>query len=368
MADVVRDGDVSRYADFDNRGDNREAPARVKRRALERLPVIDLSPFVSGAAVAEREAVARELRRACVDIGFFYLTGHGIPEGELDEAVAWGHRFYALPLEERMKVHKSRSPVGVGYVPAGGSNPGEDRAPDTREVFSMPREEQPGEPRHERSQAGHALWPRALPGLEAFAKRHIDKRIALTRHLLHAFALSLQLPETWFDASHHYLACNLVFNHYAPTDPARIERTQWAISPHTDYGSFTLLSQDGLGGLEVLNAAGDWIQAPPLAGAFVVNIGDLFARWTNDLYVSTLHRAVNYNRGARISVPFFVVPESSVIIECLATCQGPGNPARYEPVKAGDYVAALLDQSRRTGRAGISTQTASRFRPKPGGT
>ncbi len=355
MAEVIKEGDVSVYAEFDNR---LARPSPQPRVALERLPVIDLKPFVDGGPLAERQRVARELRDACVNIGFFYLTGHGIAGAELDEAIRQGHRFFALPEEERMKVHKDKSPMGVGYVPAGGS----ERTPDTREIFSIARPTMPGEPPG-KNRAGESLWPEesVLPGFRAFMLGHLAKRVTVTRQLLHAFALSLELPEEFFDRSHHHMVGQMVFNHYPATDPSKVSSTQWGISPHTDYGSFTVLSQDALGGLQILNAAGEWIDVPPLEGAFVINIGDLFARWTNDLYVSTLHRAVNYNRGARISVPYFVIPEWDVAIECLATCASADNPPRYEPVRAGEYVKALLDQSRRTGRAGISQQAAARF-------
>lgn len=367
MAQVIQEGSVEaaslqNLADFDN--DPARTGAPVQRAALESLPVIDISPFVKGGSTDERLRVAMELRRACVDIGFFYLVGHGIPDEELDESIRWGHRLFELPKEELAKLHKDNNRYGLGFVPAGGTQPGEDRAPDTREVFSMTRERLPGEDSNPRNWAGHSQWPdeRLLPGYKAFMQRHIEKRIALAHQVLEAFALSLGLPANGFEASHAHLTCNLVYNYYPALDPAKIDRTQWGISPHTDYGTFTLLWQDDNGGLEIRNAAGDWIPAPPMEGAFVVNIGDLFARWTNDVYISTLHRAVNYGRGARISLPLFVIPRQDVQVECIETCRSEQNPARYEPVQAGEYVRQLIEQSRRTGRAGISTQAASRFK------
>jgi isopenicillin N synthase-like dioxygenase len=364
MTGIVKDGDVAGLADladFNNR--------QVDRKALTSLPIIDLSPFVEGAPLDERRRVAGELRRANIDIGFFYLTGHGISQQELDEVIRWGHRFWALPLEERMKLHKGANAGGLGYVPAGAAAYS-DKSADTREIFSVSRELVPGEPEAGRLSAGKSQWPdpQVLPGFETFLKAHLVKRLAVTRHLLHAFALSLELPETYFDEAHRFLNCNLIFNYYPPVDPATTDRNKWGISPHTDYGTFTLLSQDGLGGLEIRNSKGDWITAPPVPGAFVVNIGDLFARWTNDLYISTLHRAValDTSKGARISVPLFVIPQGMVEIACLETCQGPDNPPKYEPVKAGEYVRALIEQSRRTGRAGISEQTANRFKATEG--
>lgn len=360
MASITADGGIERFLDFDNRG----GAGEVKRVPLKNLPIIDISPIVLNGAVADQQDVGCKIRDACVNIGFFYLGGHGIPVEELDELIVWGHRFWALPLEERLKLQKSAESRGLGYVPAGGTNPGTDTCVDTREVFSMSREVMPEEPEEGRHAAGCTRWPpeSLMPGFKSFMQAHIARRILLTRQLLRGFALSLELQPDYFAASHHFVGCNLVFNHYPATDPGQVDRTQWGISPHTDYGTLTLLWQDNLGGLEVRNAAGDWIAAPPIPGAFVVNIGDLFARWTNDLYSSNLHRAVNYNQGARISVPFFVYPRANFEIECLETCQSPGRPARYEKVRADTYVMALLEQSRRTGRAGVSAQAAGRMK------
>jgi isopenicillin N synthase-like dioxygenase len=360
MASILEERSITRFIDFDNQG----AAHEVKRVPLKNLPVIDISPFVTGTNAAARQKVGEDIRNACLNIGFFYLIGHGIPTAELDEVVEWGHRFWALPLEERLALQKTPDSRGLGFVPSGGTQAGEDKAVDTREVFSLCREVLPGEPEEGRGAAGRTRWPREelLPGFKAFMQAHIEKRRHLTRQVLEGFALSLDLPENFFEASHHFVGCNLVYNYYPKSEPGTVERTQWGISPHTDYGTLTLLWQDNLGGLEVLNAAGDWIAAPPLPGAFVVNIGDLFARWTNDLYSSNLHRAVNYGKAARISVPFFVYPQGNFVIECLETCKSAQRPARYEPVKAGEYVMTLLEQSRRTGRAGVSVQAASRMK------
>lgn len=358
MSSIISECSIERFLDFDGNA------GEVKRVPLKNLPLVDLTPFVQGHNLAARQQVGREIRDACVNIGFFYLTGHGIPDAELDDTVTWGHRFWALPLDERLKLQKTPESRGLGFVPSGGTNPGADTAVDTREVFSMSREVMDQEPEEGRHAAGRTLWPpeTLLPGFKAFMQAHALKRQMLTRQLLQGFALSLELPENYFEASHHFVGCNLVYNYYPATDLAKMGRTQWGISPHTDYGTLTILWQDKLGGLEIRNAAGDWIAAPPLDNAFVVNIGDLFARWTNDLYSSNLHRAVNYNKGARISVPFFVYPRANFEVECLETCKSATRPARYEKVRADTYVMALLEQSRRTGRAGISTQAAERMK------
>jgi isopenicillin N synthase-like dioxygenase len=353
------------YSDFDNRFLRRDERFAVERKPLASLPIIDLSPFVRGAAIDERVAVARKLREVCVDIGFFYLVGHGIAQSELDEVVAWGHRFFELPAAEKMKVHCNLNRWKQGYVGVGGANPetNPDKAADLKERFYMNRDVLPGEPTEYRGSTGSSQWPApdVLPGFEPFMRAHIRKRYEIARHLSHAFALSLELPEAYFDHAFDYMSATFVLNYYPPLDPASLKETQWSFSPHTDYGSFALLSQDSLGGLQVRNSAGEWIDVPPVPGTFVVNLGDLSATWTNDLYASTLHRAANTSGQARISVPFFVSPQGATIVKCLESCQGPGNPPRYEPVRAEDYIRALTTQASTTGRPGLSAATRQRF-------
>jgi isopenicillin N synthase-like dioxygenase len=363
MVETIKDGEIGLYADFDNRYLRQDARLGIERAALSRLPIIDFSPFAAGGGRAERQRVAAELRAACVDIGFFYLVNHGIALAELTELVAWGHRFFELPLDEKMRVHRAQGTEG--YLRVGGVDPeaNPDKAPDLKERFSMTRRPSAGEPALGGMAASRNKWPEphVLPGFSEFMTGHIDKRVTLTRQLARAFALSLDLPEAYFDAVYRYPTCNLIFNYYPPLDPAILESTRWSFSPHTDYGTFTLLSQDSLGGLQVRNAAGDWIDVPPLDGSFVVNIGDLFAMWTNDLFTSNLHRAANVSRTARISVPLFVSPQGDTEIECLPTCQSADNPPRYAPVEAEGYLRNLVAQSYRTGRVGIAVRTAERF-------
>jgi isopenicillin N synthase-like dioxygenase len=361
MVETIKDDDVGLYADFDNRA--RRAALAAKRRSTETLPVIDFAPYTENRDLEERRRVGRELRAACLDTGFFYLANHGITQAELDVAHAWGQVFFALPRAEKAKLDKSFHPARQGWMPVGGMNPGAnpDKDADQKETFVLPRDYLPGEVQGENPSVGQANWPdpALMPGFEEFIRAHIMKRVAVCQRLCRALALSLDLPEEYFDESHRYPNTSLTYNYYPPLDPATVGRTQWGISPHTDYGSFTLLSQDALGGLEVRNVADEWIDVPPIPGTFVVNIADLFARWTNGLYRSSLHRASNFNTTdrARISLPLFFIPYPKTRIECLPTCQGPGNPPKYEPVEAGPYVRALLEQSYRTGRPGVAQRT-----------
>ncbi len=346
--------------------DEHRGPQVRERKAVTRLPVLDLAPFVERRGLGERQAVAKELREACIDIGFFYLTGHGIAQREFDDVIAMGHRFFALPLAEKMKLHSNKSPSRLGYRGFGGPNPNAnpDQIPDLKERFHMSRDVLPGEPEDGRRNAGQSQWPDAgvLPGFAALMRRHIDARCEVARHLARAFALSLDLPEAYFDEMYRFPSGNLVLNYYPAVDRASLREAQWSFSPHADYNAFTLLYQDAQGGLQILNAAGQWIDAPPIPGTMVVNIGDLFQTWTNDLYTSTLHRVLNAGAAARISVPLFASPNGATLVRCLETCEGPGNPPRYPPLRADDYVKTMLDEAYRTGLPALAARTAERLR------
>jgi isopenicillin N synthase-like dioxygenase len=365
MNGIVDNSDVALYEAYDNRYVRCEQRFGVERRAIEKVPCIDLSPFVREGALADRRAVAAQIREACIDIGFFYLTGHDIPAAEIDEVVTQGKRFFTQSLDEKMKVHASKSPTNRGFMQTGGLNPGAsaNKTPDIKERYLMSREPLPGEDDIGYS-VGKSQWPdaSAAPGFEDFMKRHMRNRVMLLQRLVRAFALSLDLPEDYFDATHARPGGVLALNFYPHIEGAQLARTQWSFSPHTDYGGITLLTQDDVGGLQARNAAGDWIDIPPREGAFVINIGDLFAMWTNDLYASNLHRAMNMSGASRLSAAFFTSPNGSTIIGCLPTCEGPANPPRYAPVRAADYNTALIKQAHSTGRPGISTETAKRLK------
>jgi isopenicillin N synthase-like dioxygenase len=356
MVQIIKDGAIGGFADFENRS----------RVALKKLPVIDFSPFSAGGSDEDRRRVGRELHEVCRDIGFFYLSNHGIPNDLMQRVLDLGLKFFELPAEEKMKLHQKHHPGHKGYVGVGGESPetNPDKGVDLKERFLMNRQPIPGESREGIAHPGADVWPgdRLVPGFEATMKDYMGRMVTLAQQMARAFALSLELPQSHFDEMFRYLDGVMPINYYPPLNEAEVERNQWSFSPHSDYGAFTLLLQDSLGGLQARNSDGQWIEIPPIADTFVVNLGDLFAMWTNDIYVSTLHRAANVSNRARVSVPFFCSPHGMTRIECLATCTTPDNPPRHEPVLSGEYLRALIAQSNRTGRAGLSKTTAERFR------
>lgn len=358
----IDDGAAETFSDFDNR----YLHQGVARTDLTRLPVIDISPFVASGDEAARARVAQQIRQASIDIGFFYATGHGFAPEELKDLLAWGLRFFHLPRAEKEKVRWKDAP-GRGYVPPGGLNPdaNRDKAVDLKERLYFAREFALDEAEHRGAfPPGPHLWPDegALPGFRRFVTETTYKSTALIQKIGFALGRSLGLDEGYFERENGRFGSTFVYNYYPPLDRATLERTQWSFSPHTDYGSFTVVVQDENGGLQVRNAAGQWIDVTPIPGTVIVNMGDLIALATNDLYTSNLHRVANFSGKERISVSFFVGPPATAEIRCLETCQGPDNPPRYPPVNADEYTRALIEQYHRTGRPGIAATTASRFR------
>jgi isopenicillin N synthase-like dioxygenase len=361
MAETIRDGEVSHFADYDNSVLRQPS----KRASLARLPVIDIAPFVCGGDPAAKARVGAELRQACIDIGFFYLVGHGIAQAETDRLHELGEQFFRLPIEDKAKIDVAHSPTREGYFRPGGYGPTTSATADIKERFQYHRPPAQVLTEAARQRTGQPQWP-AIEGFEAFIRAHTEKRVVLAQQLARAFAVSLHLPEHYFDAFYRNLSATMMFNYYPPIDPAELKPDQWSFSPHTDYGTFTILSQDRLGGLQARNSSGEWIDVPPMEDTFVINVGDTLQMWTNDVFVSTLHRAANTFGKARISVAFFTEPQEDTLVECLPTCQSGDNPPKYPPVISHDYTRSLIEQAHRTGRPGVSTRTAERFGKKAG--
>jgi isopenicillin N synthase-like dioxygenase len=166
----------------------------------------------------------------------------------------------------------------------------------------------------------------------------------LAAQLMEAFALSLHLPEKYFHPMLDEAMGALRLLHYPPQPPADDARVVGTGS-HTDYGCLTILAQDSVGGLQVRNSAGEWVAAPPVPGAFVVNIGDQMARWTNDVFGATHHRVINTSGRERYSMPFFFEPNFDAVISCLETCRSPEHPAKYADVVAGEYLVSRFDDT-----------------------
>ncbi len=312
---------------------------------LSTVPVIDLETFLKGSPES-KSRVARKIGDACRDVGFFYITSHGVPQNLVDEVLVQARRFFALPLKEKMRISIEKSPNHRGYFPIGGENVDPENTLDLKEGFDMALElgsDDPdvraGKPLH-----GPNQWPEDLPSFREALSTYYDAMLGLGRTLCRAFAISLDLSEDFFDAKVDKPLAQLRLLHYPPRQAATSEGTL-GTGAHTDYGCVAMLAQDDVGGLELRNTAGEWMAVPPMEGSFVCNIGDMMARWTNDLYAATVHRVINASGRDRYSAVLFFDPNYDVEVACLESCQSPINPPRYPPVKSGEYLVSRFDET-----------------------
>lgn len=309
--------------------------------AAAALPLIDIRGLRSADPAAQR-AVADQLRQACLEHGFFYITHHGIDPALIAQVFAASQRFFDLGLDDKLAVDKRLSPCNRGYEPLKAQTLETGAPPDLKESFYIGAEVPADDPRVQagRFNTGPNQWPATLPDFAPVMNRYYAAALALGETLIRGLALSLDLPPGHFDAYLDDPSATLRLLHYPP-QPANPQPGEKGCGAHTDFGGITLLLQDAAGGLQVWDTRQQrWIDAPPVPGAFVVNIGDLFARWTNDRYVSTLHRVINVSGRERYSVPFFFTGNLQHPVACLPTCLAPGETPKYPVVTVEEHQIA----------------------------
>jgi isopenicillin N synthase-like dioxygenase len=323
-------------------------PSLVAARvAVDEIPVIDIGPLGTGPAEARRVTIAA-IEHACKNIGFFYITNHGVPAALIAQTFEEATRFFALPTADKAGIAIEKSACHRGWFRIGGENLDPEKQKTTgdfKEGVKIGRDLAPSHPLVAARTPLHGpnQWP-DLPGWRAVMENYYSAMDALGRRLLGAFAASLGLDDRFFEPWLHAPMTTLGPLHYPP-QTGRITEAQIGAGAHTDYGCLTILAQDDAGGLQVRNAAGTWIDAPPIPGTFVVNIGDMMERWTNGVFTSTLHRVINVSGHERYSVPFFFDPDFAAPVECLATCLAPGETPKYAPTTAGQHLLDKINAS-----------------------
>ncbi|AXL53955.1 penicillin synthase (plasmid) [Paraburkholderia caffeinilytica] len=306
--------------------------------AAKFIPVIDLEESFS-ADLEARKKVAWEVHKACRDTGFFYVSNHRMSESMTEGQLALARAFFALPLEEKLKININNNPTMRGYEPMSSQALDDGSMPDLKEGFlaginGLQAYVTKGEYNSQNQ------WPDAVPSMAPTTDAYLLGMLALGRHLMSVLALSLELPEDYFSEGLDMPMITTRLLHYPP-QPRVGQGNQLGAGAHTDWGMLTMLLQDEVGGLEVRNADGEWVRAPHIPGTFIINLGDMVPVLTNGLYHSTMHRVLNSTPDRhRYSVPTFFDPNYFFRIKPLASCGAPqGGPAREYTV--GEHIAEM---------------------------
>lgn len=314
------------------------AYAEVNEIEAAAIPVIDVAPLFSDGAGMKR--VAEEMLRASETVGFFYVRNHGVPRAVIDAVVEQAFQFFRRPQEEKLAARVSQH--HRGFIPVGEAKMYGGARPDLKESFiwGLDIAEDDAD-----FLAGALLapnrWPAVQPAMRPAFNRYFEAAHAIAWRLMRAFAVALGVEDDYFVRQIAKPISRGSVVYYPPQAPES-GKEQFGVAPHTDYGCLTLVYQANVGGLEVFGRDRQWVLAHRIEDTFVVNVGDLLARWTNDRFRSTPHRVVNRSGAERLSLATFVDPEHDCLI--APVCQA-GEAPRYEPVRCGDYIKGRFDRS-----------------------
>jgi len=325
-----------------------EAP---RKASPDEVPILDLAAWRAGGPADELVA---QLRAACLGTGFFYVAGHGVPAEIVEGALQATRRYFQLPPEVRLG-DRADTRFRRGYMPFGiNQHAGYD--PDLKESYEfgvdLPLTDPDvlaGRPVH-----GPNRWPAHAPWLRTAAEAYFAEILRLGKDLLRLFALTLGEREEFFL---QWCTKPMVQSRLFHYPPQAVDNDRaLGVAPHTDYGMITILTQDPIGGLEVRTREGEWLAAPFIEGTFVVNLGDMMKVWTNEVFVSNLHRVVNRTGLERFSIPTFFNLDYDTPVACLRSCQSDDNPARHAPIKFGDYLAKRFAEVRKYREQAVETR------------
>lgn len=308
-----------------------QAARPTENEPFREVPVVDIAALGGADPVAER-AVIERLRQAAADVGFFHVTGHGIAPAVIERVQRAARQFFDEPVETKLQSYIGNSRNHRGYVPEGEEVLGANMR-DRKEAFDLALDLSAAQFPEGHPMLGPNQWP-ALAGFREDVMGYYAAAFAVGQRLLHGFALALGQPADSLDAMVQEPPSQLRLLHY-PFQPG-IEDAP-GIGAHTDYECFTLLLATGPG-LEVMNQAGEWIDAPPVPGALVVNIGDMLEFWSNGAFVATSHR-VRKVPEERYSFPLFFALDYDVALQPL------GASADAEAIRSGEHLYAQTIQT-----------------------
>ena len=316
------------------------------------IPVIDVAPALGGTA-RQRLRIGQEIDRACRDTGFLTIIGHNVPRPTTDHLRVLAHRFFSQPLETKLQAVHPVAGTPRGFIAMGleALSQANQTAtpPDLKEFYHFGRAAWPDQPYFNGPEGARYflpnLWPAWPEGFGAAADAYYQAVETLVTDLMRLSALGLGIDEHFFDdkIDRHISAMRL---NWYPAQPAPPLPGQLRAGTHTDYGLLTILNGENVpGGLQLRTRGGAWLDVETDPAAFVVNIGDLMMRWTNDRWLSNQHRVVNPPAGSnlpRLSMAFFLHPNYDAMIEAIA----PPGEAKYPPVQSGAFRDWKYSQAR----------------------
>ena len=299
------------------------------------IPVIDISPS------AHPEAACAQINAACRGIGFFATTGHGVAGDLLDGVLNMTEEFFAQPLAYKNSLGIELSDHHRGYAGVEGELLEPGLRPDYKETMDF-GPEVPLDDAERSSLEGPNQWP-DIVGFRDVVEAYQEVVLDAAKRLLRLIAQTLELEPAFFDQRFvRPLVGTRLIRYPAVSEP---RPDQLGCGAHSDYGCVTLLLTDGAPGLQLADVAGHWhdVIAPP--DCFIVNLGDMLARWTNDRYRATVHRVQSPRTADRYSVPTFVNPSYGTVVECLSSCLREGEPPRHPTTTSGAYLQSRFDET-----------------------
>ena len=319
----------------------KEHAVRDYAAAASQIPVIDFGPVFAGEPGALRNTAATACH-ACDNVGFFYALNHGVSEALIDRAFAASRQFHALPLADKLKLRLDAN--NIGYLPVNASVQGASTVhkatrPNQNESFFVSHDRGPEHPDvlAGKKLRGRNQWPDGATGLRRDMMAYFRALGTMCDRMLPVFAVALDMPADFFapffaNEGH----ANLRFLHYPPQEGG--EDNLFGQAPHTDNSFMTALARTDVPGLAVRLPQGEWLAPPIIPGTFLINLGNMMRRWSNDRFLSTPHGVLNDSGTDRYSIAYFHSPNPDSVIECLPSCVSADNPARYPPAVYRDLV------------------------------
>ncbi|KAH8887599.1 Clavaminate synthase-like protein [Thozetella sp. PMI_491] len=341
--------DDSQYVYFHSGSEVTYRKVAEKPSAFTSIPTIDLAE-IDGPLEA-RKKIAEEIYDACHDCGFFYIKNHGIPEEVVKQTFDTLKKFFALDRETKMDAHVQKNPAIRGYEPMLETRLDPRTSGDIKEAFTMgdcflePEQDYVGrtgkQPPSNVTQAQN-IWPEKAPWWREGVYNYYHHVFPLSMKLVRIFALAFGLEESSFDEFFKFPITGMRPLYYPPT-PVDRDAASVGLGAHSDFSWLTLVLQDGVPALEVLNQDGIWVDAPPHPGTIVCNVGQYLERQSNGKFSATVHRVRNKTGKERYSVPFFLTMDPDVNMEVLECCKEEGVEPKFGPINVGElYIRRVL--------------------------